>query len=66
MNIQLRIKPNEFVSGHFGWNACSYYLAQNIGVGLVPKMVFGFETFSFIIPVKILLLSFSSPAKVFL
>ena len=53
MNIQLRIKQNEFVSGHFVWNMCNYYLTQNIGVRLVPKMVFKFETFSFVISVKI-------------
>ena len=52
-NIQLRIKQNEFVSGHFVWNMWNYYLAQNIDVGLVPKMIFSFEAFSFIFSVKI-------------
>ena len=65
MNIQLRIKQNEFVSGHFFWNACNYYLAQNIGVGFSPKMVFSFETFSFIIPVKISYCLFQVQQKFF-
>ena len=64
-NIQVSVKQNKFVSGHFIWKSCNNDLAQNFIISSIPNGIFSIEAFYLVKVVKVFHCLFQFLKKLF-